>query len=56
MRKGYQNAQEIVKYWLRKIKYTKLKILTLYFRLIKALLAKKKIYLRRKTQNLMFSD
>jgi hypothetical protein len=48
VRKGYQNAQEIVKYWLRKIKYTKLKILTLYFRLIKALLAKKKKLFEKK--------
>jgi hypothetical protein len=31
VRKAYQNAQEIDKDWLRKIKYTRLKNLTVYF-------------------------
>jgi hypothetical protein len=42
VRKAYQNAQEIDKDWLRKIKYTRLKNLTVYFRLMNVLLAKKK--------------
>jgi hypothetical protein len=37
----YQNTHEIAEDWLRKIKYTILKISTMYFKLMKALLAKK---------------
>jgi hypothetical protein len=36
----YQNAQEITEDWLGRSKYTRLKKLTMYFRLMKASLAK----------------
>jgi hypothetical protein len=41
MKRVYQNTQEIAKDWLRKIKYTRFKNLTVYFQLVKALLANK---------------
>ena len=41
MRRVYQNGRENVKYWLRKIKYTRLKNFTVYFRLMNVLLTKK---------------
>ena len=40
-RKVYQNAHEIAEDWLKKIKYTGLKNLTMYFQLMKTLLVKK---------------
>ena len=41
MRRVYQNAQEITENWLKKIKYTRSKNMTKYFRLMNALLIKK---------------
>jgi hypothetical protein len=41
MKRVYQNTQEIAKDRLRKIKYTRFKNLTVYFQLVKALLANK---------------
>jgi hypothetical protein len=41
MKRVYQNTHEIAKDWLRKIKYTRFKNLTVYFQLVKALLANK---------------
>jgi hypothetical protein len=40
-RRVYQNAQEITENWLKKIKYTRSKNMTKYFRLMNALLIKK---------------
>jgi hypothetical protein len=40
-RKVYQNAHEIAEDWLKKIKYTGLKNLAMYFQLMNALLEKK---------------
>ena len=41
VRRVYLNARRIAKDWLRRIKHIKLKNLTVYFLLIKALLTKK---------------
>ena len=41
IKRAYQNTQKIVEDQLRKIKYTRLKNLTVYFQLMKVLLAKK---------------